>query len=813
MIKLLNNDKQALHLLTKVKDYYIESEIETAEKLIHFLLPKNDPAFADLEQERYLQTREDLFLIKEINYKTEGYAEVFGKLAIDELKSKVHRQYDSTQKHISFLLDEVLVSTSWTYELHDIPSKLRTVRQEDKTAYGIILSAMNTYGYELEFDTLDKTVHVYQSIGTDKGSYVHSDLNLKKMEFQSDTYDLRTRLYAFGKDDVTFASINGGKAYVENNSFSNKILETVWKDERYTDKQSLLADAQARLDKIAKPRLSYTVDVIQLTDLNPVYKILDYKLGDSVKIIDNENKIIDTQRVMKFTHYPITPERNKIELANSKLVFKSDEEQIKEVASEEANKVRTDLMEEIERTNALIGGPDKGYIITRKNEDGDVYEQLIMDTPDIETASKIWRWNINGLGFSANGYNGDYRVAITNDGKINADFITTGNLDAQIIKSGLLKSQNGKTWIDMNNGTFNFADKVTFDGTNFDIKLTSGKTIEQEIEAASVVLETLIESKASQADIDTASNYLQGLIAEKPTTEDLLLIKQEAIDAAGVEATSLADAARVAAEEVAVAEAELAKQAAINDAQGKFDAESQARVDQAATTLAEAIAEAQTLSNAAENAAKLYAEEQAALASIAKQDTAPDNPQEDMLWMDTSVTPSTLNIYKDGVWEETGVDLTGINDAIGDVYESLLSEINTTQTSINLTVEEKITDATDRILTATRTELQVERDNVNIAITDTNDRLNHVNDDMEEIHSHFTFDNTGLTIGKSDNPLNIVISNTEMQFKDGEKKIAWINGQNMYIDELTIENMLKVGVHQIKKYDANTTLVEYIGED
>ena len=58
-----------------------------------------------------------------------------------------------------------------------------------------------------------------------------------------------------------------------------------------------------------------------------------------------------------------------------------------------------------------------------------------------------------------------------------------------------------------------------------------------------------------------------------------------------------------------------------------------------------------------------------------------------------------------------------------------------------------------------------------------------------------------------------MISNEEMQFKEGDKKIAWINGQYMYIDELIIENILQVGVHQIRKYDSNTTLVEYVGED
>ncbi|MCI4139638.1 endopeptidase, partial [Bacillus vallismortis] len=53
---------------------------------------------------------------------------------------------------------------------------------------------------------------------------------------------------------------------------------------------------------------------------------------------------------------------------------------------------------------------------------------LIMDTKNEMTASKVWQWNINGLGYSSNGVNGPYEIAMTKDGRIVADFITTGVL-------------------------------------------------------------------------------------------------------------------------------------------------------------------------------------------------------------------------------------------------------------------------------------------------------------------------------------------------------------------------------------------------
>ena len=57
-----------------------------------------------------------------------------------------------------------------------------------------------------------------------------------------------------------------------------------------------------------------------------------------------------------------------------------------------------------------------------------------MDTDNPNTAKKVWRWNLNGLGYSKNGINGPYELAMTQDGRIVADFITTGQMDVARIK-------------------------------------------------------------------------------------------------------------------------------------------------------------------------------------------------------------------------------------------------------------------------------------------------------------------------------------------------------------------------------------------
>lgn len=92
----------------------------------------------------------------------------------------------------------------------------------------------------------------------------------------------------------------------------------------------------------------------------------------------------------------------------------------------------------INATNAITGNSG-GYVIFNDtpdalgNYDGMPDEILIMDNEDKNEATNVWRWNKAGLGYSSSGYNGPYRTAITADGQIVADFITTGTLSADII--------------------------------------------------------------------------------------------------------------------------------------------------------------------------------------------------------------------------------------------------------------------------------------------------------------------------------------------------------------------------------------------
>lgn len=120
------------------------------------------------------------------------------------------------------------------------------------------------------------------------------------------------------------------------------------------------------------------------------------------------------------------------------------------------------------------------------DEDGRIYEILILNTPEIKTATKVWRWNSGGFGFSDNGYDGPYETAMTMDGVIIADFIAAGTLKGVKIiadkgsvagwemENGVLVSDDGSMKLDSVNNTITVNDSggsklmtVSKDGIRF----------------------------------------------------------------------------------------------------------------------------------------------------------------------------------------------------------------------------------------------------------------------------------------------------------------------------------------------------------
>lgn len=164
------------------------------------------------------------------------------------------------------------------------------------------------------------------------------------------------------------------------------------------------------------------------------------KLCDTVSVIYEALGVNSVQKKVISTKWNVLLDRyDEIELGDTQTTLADVITQITEQMTEDLPSTSMMANAIANATNKITGNVG-GYVVLHTNADGEPYEFLVMDSPDINTAVNVWRWNLGGLGFSSTGYSGDFSsLALTSDGQINADMITTGLLSANRIRGGVLQ--------------------------------------------------------------------------------------------------------------------------------------------------------------------------------------------------------------------------------------------------------------------------------------------------------------------------------------------------------------------------------------
>ena len=292
------------------KDLKIVSILQTGEKELTFSLPHNYAK--DLVNEGYIRTKEDEYVIKNIN-SSKDYDFISCNLNLEELEGNFFDGFDSTRNTIDKCIQLLIAGTGWTCDVIDDITKKRTIRKTG-TLLEILTQIKSTYLVEIEFDSLNKVIKVYDEIGSDKGAYMMDSINLDEIQVDADSYGFATKIVAFGAvDEGTQMPIS---VTVTNNEYSNKVISLMWKDERYTILEHLKEDAEAKLSEICKPRKAYYTHVYDLAKMNPKYSLLSYKLGDTITLISKDLEIKEKQRIVKITEFPDNPENNICEISN-----------------------------------------------------------------------------------------------------------------------------------------------------------------------------------------------------------------------------------------------------------------------------------------------------------------------------------------------------------------------------------------------------------------------------------------------------------------------------------------------------------------
>lgn len=337
-------------------------------------------------------------------------------------------------------------STPTNFVVNGNCASTASARYVRKNVIDAIYSADNAllkkFGGELEFDNYN--VYVHQKRGNNTGFTVLYGKNLSGVQMDIDLSTVVTKIMPQGKDELLLDEL-----YVEspliNNYFSPfyqkidfndiGINEEEGIDESTAKNQLRLAAQQLFNSGIDKPTMSIKIDFVELsktTEYKQYQNLETVSLGDTIKaIIPKLNLNLET-RVVKTVYDCILERITKIECGTvTPNIVTSQSNSTREIANklQEIN-VDSILSEAQQNATDLINHPFGGHIFISESTG----ELFIMNTSDPITATQVWKWGLGGLGFSSHGINGPYGIAMTQDGKINADYITTGTLSANIIE-------------------------------------------------------------------------------------------------------------------------------------------------------------------------------------------------------------------------------------------------------------------------------------------------------------------------------------------------------------------------------------------
>lgn len=432
-------------------EYYIRELANGLDEVI-FTLSVWDPIYQILAEEDDIVDRGgQRYLVKQIDGGAVT-AKIICQLDLDEWRSTLSVGYDSGSKTVRQQI-EAVAPTGWTVQDLSGSSIQRTLHG-DLTPLQVCQECTGVYQVYIRWNTETKVVRIYPKAMSDPvGSFATRELNLKEINYKGKSNNFATRLYAYGKDGLSFSDINDGKPYVDNNTYSSRVICAYWQDDRYEVEQNLLDDAIEKLALLAVPERSYDCAIVDLQATNPeLYNNLDFSLFTTATLIDDIKNTAINYQVVERHVWPYHPDQNDVIFDNSPLKITTEVVRIQD-ALENPNSTFQQIWNS--KVNAatdwLLSGD--GYVVAVKGNDGEWKELLFMDTNDIATAQKVIRINENGIGFSTTGANGPYTNAWTIDGSLNADFITTGTLNANSVEViGQIKATSGYIGSDTTNG-------------------------------------------------------------------------------------------------------------------------------------------------------------------------------------------------------------------------------------------------------------------------------------------------------------------------------------------------------------------------
>lgn len=371
-------------------------------------------------------------------------------------------------------------------------------------------SILDIYGGEYEFDRY--TVKLYAERGMDRGVTLRYGKNITDITQEENIQNTITGIYPFyrktgdnGVDIVVelpekvLHSENAGNFPYKRTvplDLSNDFDDTPPTEQELRDR----ANAYITSNKIGVPAVSIKVSFIplwQTEEYKDVANLERVRLCDTVSVVFPQLHISAQAKVVRTKYNVLAGRYEEVELGDAKsnlgATIRSAIDDVAEISTDDIRDAKSELRKAIEHATELITGGLGGYVVFSRNADGEPEEILIMDEPEVEQAVNIIRMNKNGIGFSTNGIGGPYANAWTIDGRLVADFITTGTLTAVLIKAGILSDVQGKNFWNMETGEFQLASTAT----------VGGKTVQKIAEDAG---DAAVEAQTQQTIFNKLTN-------------------------------------------------------------------------------------------------------------------------------------------------------------------------------------------------------------------------------------------------------------------------------------------------------------------
>lgn len=300
-------------------EYGITHEYD-GKKVLEFEISADHLLYSILRHELKIDEQSNYYIVKSIQ-ELNGSAQIKCDLDMDSLKSTMFKTFTTETLSLSETLSKALTGTGWTVVDAELIAIRRSMDLENVTPYDIVFATEKTFDCVYKINTKTKTLTVVKPQNIQwQGAYITDQVNLQRVDYKGDTYEFCTRLYPYGVKDeagnnLTIASVNGGKTYIDNFDYTDKIIVGAWTDERYTVAQNLKDDAIEMLKTLSRPAESYLLDVVDIAKISDRHEALQLGMYDIVMLLDRRRNRKVQHRIVEMVENPMHPEKNQVTLS------------------------------------------------------------------------------------------------------------------------------------------------------------------------------------------------------------------------------------------------------------------------------------------------------------------------------------------------------------------------------------------------------------------------------------------------------------------------------------------------------------------